>query len=50
MMKKILEKYSGVILLYSVIVIGVFALNQRFKYLNTMEMKGENSNIVAIGN
>ena len=50
MMKKILEKYSGVILLYSVIIVGVFALNQRFKYLNTMEMKGNSSEVVAMGN
>ncbi len=48
-MKKIIEKYSGVILLYSVIIFGVFALNARFKYLNELEKKGENSTIVAIG-
>ncbi len=47
-MKKILKKYSGAILLYSVIIIGVFALNARFKYLNEIDMKGENSQLVAI--
>lgn len=36
-MKKIMTKYSGAILLYSVIVIGVFALNARCKYLNQLE-------------
>ena len=36
-MKKIMTKYSGVIFLYSVIVLGVFALNARCKYLNEIE-------------
>lgn len=49
-MKKIINKYCGAILLYSVIIVGVFALNARFKYLNEMEMKGENSFVVAMGN
>ena len=49
-MKKIINKYSGAILLYSVIIVGVFALNARFKYLNEIEMKGENSQLVAMGN
>lgn len=47
-MKKIITKYNGAILLYSVIIFGVFAINARFKYLNEVEMKGENSNIVAM--
>ena len=33
-MKKILVKYSGAILLYAVVIIGVIVLNARFKYLN----------------
>lgn len=49
-MKKIINKYSGAILLYSVIIVGVFALNARFKYLNEIEMKGETSQLVAMGN
>lgn len=49
-MKKIINKYCGAILLYSVIVIGVFALNARFKYLNEIEMKGDNSLVMAIAN
>lgn len=49
-MKKIINKYSGAILLYCVIIVGVFALNARFKYLNEIEMKGENSQLVAMGN
>ncbi len=47
-MKKIIEKYSTAIILYCVIIIGIFSLNERFKNLN--EMKGENSSIVAINN
>lgn len=47
-MKKIIAKYNGAILLYSVIIFGVFAINARFKYLNEIEMKGENSNVVAM--
>lgn len=49
-MKKIINKYCGAILLYSVIIIGVFALNARFKYLNEIEMKGDNSLVMAMGN
>ena len=49
-MKKIMEKYSGVILLYTVIIVGVFVLNARFKYLNEMDEKGESSNIFAMVN
>ncbi len=47
-MKKIITKYSGVVLLYSVIIVGVFVLNERFKYLNTLNEK-TTTNIVAIG-
>ncbi len=47
-MKKIVNKYNGAILLYSVIILGVFILNARFKYLNQIEMKGENSQVIAI--
>ncbi len=49
-MKKIVEKYSGAILLYSVILVGVILLNARFKYLNENYMEGENSTVVAIHN
>ena len=49
-MKKLINKYCGAILLYSVIIVGVVALNARFKYLNEIEMKGENSLVMAIGN
>ena len=48
-MKKLITKYSGAILLYSVIIIGISALNARFKYLNEMNLKGENSQIMAMG-
>lgn len=37
-MKKIMEKYLGVIFLYSVIFFGVILLNARFKYLNELEI------------
>ena len=47
-MKKIIAKYNGAILLYSVIILGVFAINARFKYLNEIEMKGEASNVIAM--
>lgn len=36
-MKKILVKYSGAILLYSAIILGVIILNARFKYLNEVD-------------
>lgn len=49
-MKKIWTKYSGVILLYSVILFGVFALSARFKYLEELEIVEErNYSVVAMG-
>ena len=48
-MKKIMTNYSGAILLYSVIILGVFVLNARFKYLIAIEIERENSSIVAMG-
>lgn len=36
-MKKIIKTYSGAIFLYSVLILGVFILNERFKYLNMRE-------------
>lgn len=46
-MKKIITKYSGVLFLYSVIIIGVFALNARCKYLNELEQT-EKYNTIAM--
>ena len=46
-MKIIMTKYSGVIFLYSVIVLGVFALNARCKYLNEIEQI-EKYNVLAM--
>lgn len=46
-MKKIISKYSGAIFLYSVIIIGIFALDARFKYLNEINMEGGNSQFMV---
>lgn len=49
-MKKIWTKYCGAIMLYSVIVLGVFILNARFKYLNDLEIIEERDYyVVAVG-
>ncbi len=49
-MKKIWTKYNGALLLYSVIIFGVFAINYRFKNLNTIEINEERSyKLVAMG-
>lgn len=49
-MKKIWKKYCGAIMLYSVIIFGVFALNARFKYLNELEITEERDYyVVAVG-
>lgn len=48
-MKKIWTKYSGVILLYSVIVGGLVLLDARFKYLNEKVILEERNYYVAIG-
>jgi hypothetical protein len=49
-MKKNLEKYSGVILLYSVVIIGVIVLNARYKYLNEIEIEGAVEYAVIVEN
>lgn len=49
-MKETITKYSGAILLYLVVIVGVFALNERFKYLNQIEEKGLAYLEVAKGN
>ena len=46
-MKQQIEKYSGVIFFYSVIVFGILALNIRFKYLNEMNL--QENNIISEG-
>lgn len=33
-MNELLKKYGGLILFYGIIVLGVFMLNERFRYLN----------------
>ncbi len=43
MMKKILANVGGLLLFYSVIIIGVLILNQRFSYLNGLERANNNS-------
>lgn len=49
-MKKMMTKYSGAIMLYSVIILGVFILNARFKYLEEVEKTEErNYYVVALG-
>lgn len=45
-MSDILKKYGGLILFYGIIVLGVFMLNERFRYLNNqMNQKTLESNI-----
>ncbi len=46
-MKKIMRNYGVVILFYAVLIIGVFALNSRFRYLN--EQNVEKHQVVAVG-
>lgn len=41
-MKKTLKNFGGLVLFYSVIIIGVLLLNIRFSYLN--EITGDNIN------
>lgn len=49
-MKKFMTKYCGAIMLYSVIILGVFVLNARFKYLNELEITEERDYyVVALG-
>ncbi len=49
-MKKFMTKYCGAIMLYSVIILGVFVLNARFKYLNELEITEERDYyVVAVG-
>jgi hypothetical protein len=49
-MKKIIKKYNGVILLYLVIIVGVFVMNARYKYLNEIEVERDSAVATLMGN
>lgn len=40
-MKKMLKDFGGIILFYSVIILGVLLLNIRFSYLNKLDQNGK---------
>ncbi len=47
-MKKLWTKYCGVILLYSVVFLGIIAINTSTKYLNEQNLERSDSTI-AVG-
>ena len=47
-MKKIWTKYCGVILLYSVVFLGIIAINTKTKYVNEQEVE-RNGSTIAVG-
>jgi len=47
-MKKTLLNIGGVILFYSVIVVGVLLLNMRFSYLNEIDNNNLNESYIAM--
>ena len=49
-MKKTLKNYGGLILFYSVLIIGVMLLDMRFEYLNNLRNSSINNNIMAMNN
>ena len=49
-MKRTLKNYGGLILFYSVLIIGVMLLEMRFEYLNNLGKTNIDNNIVAMNN
>lgn len=49
-MKKTLNNIGGLILFYSVIVIGVLLLNMRFSYLNEVNTGNIDNSYIAMNN
>lgn len=49
-MKKTLNNIGGLILFYSVIVIGVLLLNMRFSYLNAVNTENIGNTYIAMNN
>lgn len=47
-MKKTLENVGGIILFYSVIIIGVLLLNMRFEHLNNVNNNQINESYIAM--
>ncbi|MCI8394803.1 MAG: hypothetical protein HFH86_04930 [Bacilli bacterium] len=42
-MSKMLKSYGGLMLFYGVIILGFVLLNERFRYLNQLELSCESS-------
>lgn len=49
-MKKTLVNFGGIILFYSVIIVGVLLLNMRFSYLNEINNNNLTENYIAMNN
>jgi len=49
-MKKTILNFGGIILFYSIIIVGVLLLNQRFAYLNSISNNNVNNSYVAMNN
>ena len=49
-MKKVLMNIGGLVLFYSVIIIGVLLLNIRFSYLNHVGSNGLGDTYIAMNN
>jgi len=42
-MSELIKKYGGLILFYTIIILGVLMLNERFRYLNNQEHNRTNN-------
>lgn len=49
-MKKTITNMGGLVLFYSVIIIGVLLLNMRFSYLNEINNETLNNTYIAMNN
>ena len=49
-MKKVVANMGGLIMFYSIIIIGVLLLNLRFSYLNSLNNSYNNETLIAMNN
>ena len=49
-MKKNLMNIGGIILFYSIIIVGIVLLNLRFSYLNSLNSNNLNNSYIAMNN
>ena len=47
-MKKVLNKIGGLLIIYTIIVVGVLLLNSRFEHINEIQNSNIDNNYIAM--